>query len=98
MCHAIYMYIHARQLLASYITFRAFFQAGDSHMLRLNHHIIPTLHLLSLWQVDRIILNDLLDQSLRNGCMCGERAAEKEVGGGGGGGTEGAEERERHAV
>ena len=38
-----------------------------SHMLWPDHHIVPTLDLLPLWQIHRIILYDLFDQRLRNG-------------------------------
>lgn len=71
--------------------------ARDSHMLRLDHHIIPTLHLLPSRQVDRIVLHDLLDQCLRDACVCGEGAAEEEMGRReSGGGSKRAEEGEGH--
>ena len=44
-------------------------------MLRTNHHVVSSLDSFALWQVDGILLHDLLDDSLRDAgraCGCSE--------------------------
>jgi hypothetical protein len=53
----------------------------DSHMLRPDHYIIPTLDLFPSRQVDRIVLYDLFDQGLRNGRGRGHASTEEQGGG-----------------
>ena len=45
------------------------------NMLRTNHHVVSSLDSFALWQVDGILLHDLLDDSLRDAgraCGCSE--------------------------